>query len=350
MIFKRNGTYFYGVSETNGIDPSATRFYTATNLAGPWSGAAIMSTPGSNVTYESQCDFVFPFTGPQGTFYMLDADRWKPAGARQGNYIWLPLEFNTAGVPTMNYYQDWDLNPTTGAWRTFDRTSRDLALSKMATASSTNGANAAAGVTATTTWQDYSATRWESAASDPQWIMADLGAAKDINRVILKWHTNYAKAFQIQISTNSTTWTDVYSTTKGASYSVTDVAFARTSARYVRMNGTQRGTTNGYSLFAFMVLNDSSVTPISFKIEKKLVSSGLSLQCQNNAVHYSIPNVLFVKLEAFDAQGKLAAILTRGSQPSGAHVVSLPASLGKGIFVFRLTAGAMMLVAMQVRP
>jgi len=34
MIFKRNGTYFYGVSETNGIDPSATRFYTATNLAG----------------------------------------------------------------------------------------------------------------------------------------------------------------------------------------------------------------------------------------------------------------------------------------------------------------------------
>jgi hypothetical protein len=116
------------------------------------------------------------------------------------------------------------------------------------------------------------------------------------------------------------------------------------------MNGTQRGTTNGYSLFAFMVLNDSSVTPISFKIEKKLVSSGLSLQCQNNAVHYSIPNVLFVKLEAFDAQGKLAAILTRGSQPSGAHVVSLPASLGKGIFVFRLTAGAMMLVAMQVRP
>jgi len=117
----------------------------------------------------------------------------------------------------------------------------------------------------------------------------DLGAAKDINRVILKWYTDYAKAFQIQVSTNSTTWTDVYSTTKGASYSVTDVTFAKTSARYVRMNGTQRGTTNGYSLFAFMVLNDTSATPATFKTEKSSVPSGLSLICQGATVHYSTP-------------------------------------------------------------
>jgi hypothetical protein len=57
--------------------------------------------------------------------------------------------------------------------------------------------------------------------------MVDLGAAKNINRVILKWHTDYAKAFQIQVSANSSTWTDVYSTTKGASYSVTDVTTLR---------------------------------------------------------------------------------------------------------------------------
>jgi hypothetical protein len=37
---------------------------------------------------------------------------------------------------------------------------------------------------------------------------------------------------------------------------VTDVTFAKTTARYVRMNGTQRGNTGGYSLFAFMVLDD----------------------------------------------------------------------------------------------
>jgi hypothetical protein len=166
------------------------------------------------------------------------------------------MEFDAAGVPTLNYYQDWDFNLTTGTSRTFDRAARDLALGKTATASSSSGANAATSVTTATTYQNYTATRWESAASDPQWIMVDLGSAVEVNRVVLKWYTDYGKAFKIQVSTDSTTWTDVFNTTVGASYSVTDVTFAKTTARYVRMNGTQRGNANGYSLFAFMVLND----------------------------------------------------------------------------------------------
>ena len=255
-IFKRNGTYYYGVSETNGVNPSPTRYYTATNLTGPWSAATMLVTPGSSTTYETQCDFVFPFAGTQGTVYMLDADRWLPTGGFQGGYLWLPYDFSATGAPTANYYQDWDLNVSAGTWRTFDRSSRDLALGKTATASSESGTNVAAGVTKATTYQNYTATRWESAASDPQWIMVDLGSAVEINRVVLKWYTDYGKAFKIQISTDSTIWTDVFSTTVGTSYSVTDTTFAKTTARYVRMNGTQRGNANGYSLFAFMVLND----------------------------------------------------------------------------------------------
>jgi hypothetical protein len=255
-IFKRNGTYYYGVSETNGIQPSPTRYYTATKLDGPWSAPTMLVTPGSSTTYETQCDFVLPFAGTQGTFYLFDADRWIPTGGFQGNYLWLPLEFDAAGAPTANYYQDWDLNLAAGTWRAFDRASRDLALGKTATASSESGANVAAGVTKATTYQNYTATRWESAATDTQWIMVDLGSAMEINRVILKWYTDYGKAFKIQVSTDNTTWTDVYSTTAGASYSATDVTFAKTTARYVRMNGTKRGNQNGYSLFAFIVLND----------------------------------------------------------------------------------------------
>ena len=254
-IFKRNGTYYYGVSETNGVNPSPTRYYTATALAGPWSAATMLSTPGSSTTYETQVDFVFPFTGTQGTVYMFDGDRWLPTGGSQGGYVWLPYQFGTALMPTMPYLQDWDLNVAAGTWRTFD-SSRNLALGKTPTASSQDTANVAANVTKATTYQNYTATRWESAASDPQWIMVDLGAATEIDRAILKWHTDYGKAFKIQVSTDATTWTDVYSTTIGATYSVTDVTFSKTTARYVRMYGTQRGTTNGYSLFAFMVLDD----------------------------------------------------------------------------------------------
>jgi hypothetical protein len=254
-IFKRNGLYYYGTSRTAGINPTATEYYTATNLSGPWSAPTTLNTPGSATTYETQCDFVFPFSGTQGTFYMFDGDRWIPTGGSQGDYVWLPMEFDDAGVPTMNYYQDWDFNLNTGAWRTFDA-SRNLALGKTATASSEAAANPAASVTTATTYQNYTATRWESSASDPQWIMVDLGAPVEIDRVILKWYTDYAKAFEIQVSSDAAAWTSVYTTTTGASYSATDVTFAKTLARYVRMEGTQRGTANGYSLFAFMVLDD----------------------------------------------------------------------------------------------
>jgi len=253
-VFKRNGLYYYGTSETNGIESSPTRYYTASNLAGPWSAATNLSTPGSNNSWDTQADYVYPFVGTDGTVFMYGGDRWIKTATRQGDYPWLPIEFNGT-VPTLNYYQDWDLNVNAGTWRKFDP-ARNLASGKAASASTVNGTNVAASVVDSKTYLNYTDTRWESAASDPQWIMVDLGAATEINRAILKWHTNYGKAFKVQVSTDSTTWTDVYSTTTGASYSVTDVTFAKTTARYVRMNGTQRGTQNGYSLFDFMVLND----------------------------------------------------------------------------------------------
>lgn len=336
-IFKRNGTYYYGVSETNGIQPSATRYYMATNLSGPWSAATMLVTPGSSTTYETQCDFVLPFTGTQGTFYMMDADRWIPTGPKQGDYLWLPLEFDANGAPSMAYYQDWDFNLTTGTWRPFNY-SNNLAMHKTATASSESGANTAAGVTDSTDYLTYVNYRWESAASDPQWIMVDLGAAKNINRVILKWHTDYAKAFQIQVSTNSSTWTDVYSTTKGASYSVTDVTFNTTSARYVRMYGTQRGTANGYSLFNFMVLNDSSATPV-VNSEKAANTPADVITFHRNTVMYSLSKSASVKLEVFDARGKLSAVLVDGFQNAGNHSAALPAALGKGAYMLRMTSG-----------
>jgi len=253
-IFKRNGIYYYGTSRTAMITSTATSYYTATNLAGPWSPPKVLSTPGSANAWDTQCDFVFPIHGTQGTTYIYDGDRWIHTEARQGDYPWLPLEFD-GDVPVMNYYQDWDINLTTGAWRKFDPV-RNLALNKTATCSSAIPTHDATNVTVATTWQNYINFRWESDASDPQWIMVDLGAPTQINRVILKWGTDFAKAFKIQVSSDATAWTDVFSTTQGSAYSVTDETFPTVSARYVRMSGTQRGTQNGYSLFAFMVLKD----------------------------------------------------------------------------------------------
>src|SRR5439155_12171183 len=40
-------------------------------------------------------------------------------------------------------------------------------------------------------------TRWSSAFADPQWIYVDLGAADNVNRVVLHWEAAYGKAFQV---------------------------------------------------------------------------------------------------------------------------------------------------------
>ena len=118
-----------------------------------------------------------------------------------------------------------------------------------ATASSTENASfpASAAVDGNTT-----GTRWSSAFSDPQWLQVDLGATHTITQVKLDWEAAYAKAFQIQTSTNGTTWTTVYSTTTGTGGNQT--LNVSGSGRYVRMTGTQRATPYGYSLYEFQVL------------------------------------------------------------------------------------------------
>jgi beta-glucanase (GH16 family) len=116
-----------------------------------------------------------------------------------------------------------------------------------ATASSTENATfpASAAVDGNT------GTRWSSAFSDPQWLQVDLGATHTVSRVVLNWEPAYARAFQVQTSTNGTTWTTIYSTTTGTG-GVQDLTVSG-SGRYVRMNGTARATAYGYSLWEFQV-------------------------------------------------------------------------------------------------
>jgi beta-glucosidase len=66
-------------------------------------------------------------------------------------------------------------------------------------------------------------------------------------RVVLNWETAYAKAFQLQTSSDGSTWTSIYSTTAGTG-GVQTLGVSG-SGRYLRMYGTQRATQYGYSLW-----------------------------------------------------------------------------------------------------
>ena len=94
-------------------------------------------------------------------------------------------------------------------------------------------------------------TRWSSAFSDPQWIYVDLGATHTISSVTLNWEAAFGRSFQIQTSNDATNWTTIFSTTTGTG-GVQNLNVSG-SGRYVRMNGTARGTQYGYSLWEFQV-------------------------------------------------------------------------------------------------
>jgi hypothetical protein len=94
-------------------------------------------------------------------------------------------------------------------------------------------------------------TRWSSAFSDPQWLRVDLGATATIDQVTLTWEAAYASAFQLQVSPDGSAWTNIYSTTAGTGG--TQTLNVSGTGRYIRMNGTGRGTPYGYSLWEFQV-------------------------------------------------------------------------------------------------
>jgi hypothetical protein len=126
-----------------------------------------------------------------------------------------------------------------------------LSQGKTATASSVENSSfpASAAVDGSTS------TRWSSAFSDPQWLEVDLGAPASISQVVLDWEAAYATAFQIQASPDGTNWTTIYSATSGPGG--TQTLNVTGTGRYVRMYGTARATSYGYSLWEFQVYGTS---------------------------------------------------------------------------------------------
>jgi hypothetical protein len=352
MMMRRHGIYYYMTSLTLWTQSTATQYYTATNVAGPYTTTLRpMLTPGNtaNNSWDTQCDFVFVFPGTQDTTYTYFGDRWeKPDPLRLGDYAWLPMTFTARDTPVVNYYQDWEVDPDAGTWRPFDY-NRNLAKRKPATASSTSGSNVPNNVTDSATYMNYINTRWTSALSDPQWITVDLGSSMNINRVILKWDSAYARNFQIQVSNDNSTWTTVFTSTTGGMRSVTDETFPTASARYVRMYGTTRGNTaKGYGLFDFMVLNDPVTATTSSPAKSPLPSEAL-LTCKNGAVHYAIRTGSFIKLDVVDCSGRQVAVLVNGFKQAGDHEAVVPGTLGHGMYIIRLTTGAKRLATVRVK-
>lgn len=123
------------------------------------------------------------------------------------------------------------------------------------TASSNTGANTAALAN-----DNVTGSRWESLATDPQWIQVDLGASRKINRVNIQWETASAKDYTVQVSADGTTWTTIATKTNMAAGAnrIDDLTGLNGTGRYVRINGTARTTGYGYSIFEMTAYGDTN--------------------------------------------------------------------------------------------
>jgi uncharacterized repeat protein (TIGR02543 family) len=95
--------------------------------------------------------------------------------------------------------------------------------------------------------------RWSSNYSDPQWIRIDLGSNHVVSRVALRWEFASAQNYTVEISTDGTNYTPLFSRSNQAIGSRVDDINCNGIGRYVRMTGTVRTSTYGYSLWAFEV-------------------------------------------------------------------------------------------------
>jgi hypothetical protein len=130
-----------------------------------------------------------------------------------------------------------------------------LPQGKPATSSSTENA----GTPTSSAVDGDTGTRWSSAASDDQWLRVDLGTTASVTRVVLHWEAAHGKDYRIQLSQDGGSWTDARTVT-GSDGGV-DTVDVSGQARYVRMQGLDRATGWGYSLWEFQVFGTTGTTP-----------------------------------------------------------------------------------------
>src|SRR5437879_7980956 len=136
--------------------------------------------------------------------------------------------------------------------------SNSIALPVVAVAASANDGNIPQN-----TIDGNLATRW-SAQGDGQWIRYDLGAVAALDQVDIAWYVGDTRiaSFDIQVSLDTVTWTNVFSgQSSGQTLQLDSCAFAPTFGRYVRLVGHGNSTSNWTSIMEVAILDPTPPPP-----------------------------------------------------------------------------------------
>ena len=90
-------------------------------------------------------------------------------------------------------------------------------------------------------------TRWSSDFYDPQTISVDLLSVYTLETVVLAWETAYSSEYKLEVSTDGNDWTTLVHELEGDGGN--DTFYPDVDARYIRVEGLQRGHRVGTILF-----------------------------------------------------------------------------------------------------
>lgn len=188
-------------------------------------------------------------------------------------------------------------------------------------------ATASSGSPAAGAFDNNLGSRWESAhGEDPQWIMVDLLESKSISDIYISWEAANAKDYLIEGSINGTDWTTIVSKTGMAGGSRIDrINGLSSAARYVRLTGTARNLTYGYSIFELQIYGTTLLTTILSPGQP----NALTIYA-NSATQRIVMSESVAAIALFTIAGKKVVEATEVSQLD-------IASVAKGIYLARLT-------------
>ena len=222
-----------------GGDPASATVHLGSDRVWDVAGTLAVDAPaGWQVTPASTTTTVY-----RGTDQSIDVSVQVPAGTAAKSYD-VPITFTASGqrvtsTTTVN------VHPRTS--------STNIATTGTATASCVEGGGAYPQFDPKYAIDGDLTTRWSSCSDDSAWLQVQLPASATIGKVVLHWEAAYGKAYAIQTSTDGVTWTTAATVTAGDGGTDSVYLDGTPSAKYVRMQGVQRATQWGYSIYEMQV-------------------------------------------------------------------------------------------------
>jgi len=116
-------------------------------------------------------------------------------------------------------------------------------------AQAVSSADETAGFPASSVTDGDASTRWSSPAQDGAWVQVRLERPAAIGRVDLVWQDAYASRYEVRTSADGVTWHTAATVSDGAPGPRTVRLDAPADTRFLRVQGIERGTKYGYSLY-----------------------------------------------------------------------------------------------------